>query len=285
VQHEPDAELPIDVPLVRRLLEQQLPELGSLPLAMLDEGWDNQLFRLGESYVVRLPRRAASAVLVEHEHRWLPELAPRLPLPVPAPIYFGRPGSGYPWAWSVVPWLDGERALTATLHDLASAAGTLREFLTALHEPAPADAPFNTFRSVPLAQRLPLLQEHLAGAGGLVDRRAVEREWQRAAAVPWRGPAVWIHGDLHPGNILVGDEGICAVIDFGDLAAGDPATDWASAWMLPGVADIVDASLDPDTRLRARGWALTLGLAYVANSGDDEVMRDVGLATIERALA
>jgi aminoglycoside phosphotransferase (APT) family kinase protein len=284
VQNKPHAELLIDVPLVRRLLEQQVPELASLPLARLDEGWDNQLFRLGASHVVRLPRRAASAVLVEREQRWLPELAPRLPLPVPVPIYVGRPGSGYPWAWSVVRWLYGDPALTAPLDDAASAASTLQRFLTALHQPAPADAPFNQFRSVPLPQRLPLLQEHLAAVGGLVDRRAIERDWQRAAAVPWRGPAVWIHGDLHPGNILAGADGICAVIDFGDLAAGDPATDWAAAWMLPGVADIVEASLDPDTRLRARGWALSLGLAFAAHSRGDGDMKRVGLATIERAL-
>ena len=105
-----------------------------------------------------------------------------------------------------------------------------------------------------------------------------------AAAAPWPGRAVWIHGDLHPGNILVNAGHVSAVIDFGDLAAGDPATDWAAAWMLPGTVDIMTHGLDADTRLRARGWALCLGVAYLANSRDDDAMKRLGLATIGRAI-
>ena len=265
LRHKPDAEFQIDVPLVRRLLDEQCPQRTALPLVALGDGWDNQLFRLGDALVVRLPRRASSAVLVAHEHRWLPQLAARLPVPVPAPIHLGRPGCGYPWPWSITPWLEGECALTVTLREPAAVARTLRAFLTALHRPAPADAPYNPYRSVPLSERLPLLQEHLDRVGSLVDRRAVERVWHRAAAAPrWPAPEVWIHGDLHPGNILVGKRGISAVIDFGDLAAGDPATDWAVAWMLPGVRDMSMPSLDPSlgrsrwTIEAAKAWPLRL---------------------------
>jgi aminoglycoside phosphotransferase (APT) family kinase protein len=282
---KPEAELSIDVPLVRCLLEAQCLELARLSLVAVGEGWDNRLFRLGDTFMVRLPRRAASAGLVANEHRWLSELASRLPLPVPAPIHLGRPGCGFPWLWSVTRWLEGESALTTPTQDPAETGLTLQEFLTALHQPAPFDAPFNPWRSVPLVARWPLLQQNLGQIAGLVDGPAIERVIYRAAAAPlWPGRAVWIHGDLHPGNILVNAGRVSAVIDFGDLAAGDPATDWAVAWMLPGTLDIMTRGLDADTRLRARGWALCLGAAYLANSGDDEAMKRLGLATIARAI-
>jgi aminoglycoside phosphotransferase (APT) family kinase protein len=283
---KPEAEFSIDAPLVRCLLEEQVPELAELPLVALGEGWDNRLFRLGDTFMVRLPRRTASAVLVAHEHRWLPELASRLPLPVPAPLHFGRAGCSFPWLWSITRWLEGESALTTAPQDPSETAVTLRDFLTALHQPAPRDAPFNPWRSVALEARLPLLQKNLGQVAGLVDARAIERVMHRAVgASPWSGPAVWIHGDLHPGNILVDAGRISAVIDFGDLAAGDPATDRAAAWMLPGTLEMMTECLDADTRLRARGWALCLGVAYLANSGDDAAMKRLGLATIARAIA
>jgi aminoglycoside phosphotransferase (APT) family kinase protein len=119
----------------------------------------------------------------------------------------------------------------------------------------------------------------------LVDAPAIERLMHRAAATPpWPGRAAWIHGDLHPGNILVNAGRVSAVIDFGDLAAGDPAIDWATAWMLPGTLDLMTRGLDADTRLRARGWALCLGVAYLAHSGDDDAMKRLGLETIARAI-
>lgn len=282
---KPEAELSIEAPLVRCLLEEQCPEVAGLALVSLGEGWDNRLFRLGDTFMVRLPRRAASASLVVNEHRWLPELALRLPLPVPAPVHLGRPGCGFPWLWSITRWLEGESALTTPPRDPAEAAVTLQRFLTALHQAAPFDAPFNPWRSVPLVARWPLLQQHLGQVAGLVDAAAIERLMHRAAAAPpWPGQSVWIHGDLHPGNILVDAGRVSAVIDFGDLAAGDPATDWAAAWMLPGTLDIMTRGLDPDTRLRARGWALCLGLVYLASSGDDDAMKRLGLATIARAI-
>ena len=282
---KPDAELSIDAALVRCLLKEQCPDLARLSLVTIGEGWDNRLFRLGDTLMVRLPRRTASAVLVANERRWLPDLSAGLPLPVPAPVHLGRPGCGFPWPWSIVRWLEGESALASPPHDPAQAAETLHGFLTALHQPAPLDAPYNPWRSVPLAERWPLLHQHLGQVAGLVDAPAIEGLMRRAAAAPpWPWRAVWIHGDLHPGNILVDAGRVSAVIDFGDLAAGDPATDWAVAWMLPGTRDPMTRGIDPDTRLRARGWALCLGLAYLANSADDYAMKRLGLATITRAI-
>jgi len=104
--------------------------------------------RLGDDLAVRLPRRAAAAALIEHEQRWLPELAPRLPLAVPAPFRAGRPGRGYPWSWSVTPWLPGDVIARADVADPRDLADQLARFLRALHRPAPADAPANPYAAL-----------------------------------------------------------------------------------------------------------------------------------------
>jgi aminoglycoside phosphotransferase (APT) family kinase protein len=290
---KPAAEVTIESSLVRALLQEQHTDLAQLALNDIGEGWDNRLFRLGEALAVRLPRRTASAALIEQEQRWLPRLSPQLPLPVPVPLRVGRPGSGFPWSWSVVPWFAGESALLAPPPDPALMVAALGQFLRELHQPAPDDAPHNPWRGVPLHTRTTKVREHVRQLSGLVDGVAVLRLWEHVVSAPsWSGPPVWIHGDLHPGNLLISGGRLSAVIDFGDLTAGDPATDLSVIWMLPpSTRSIFLASTsghfsatDEDTWIRARGWALALGLAYLTNSRDDEAMSALGRTTIDAAL-
>ena len=279
---------------MQQLLREQHPDLSELSLSESVEGWDNHVFRLGDDLAVRLPRRAASAELIENEQRWLPQLARQLPLPIPAPIRTGRPGCGFPWRWSVVPWLPGETALGAPPLDITTAARTIARFLRALHRPAPSEAPMNPWRGVPLAERTELLHRGLTQLEGRVDRTAILDAWEHAlSAAPWRGPRLWIHGDLHPANLLIERGQLSAVIDFGDLTAGDPATDLSVAWMLlpPSHRAVFRASsrhasdpVDDETWTRARGWALGLGVAYLAGSRDDDSLAALGRATIDAAL-
>jgi len=152
---KPEAEIAIDTALVRALVAEQHPDLALAPLVDVGEGWDNRLFRLGSDLVVRLPRRAASAELIDHELRWLPQLAPRLPLAVPAIQRAGRPGAGFPWNWSIASWVPGDPALHVPPRDLRATAAALGAFLRALHQSAPQDAPRNPWRGVPLADRTP----------------------------------------------------------------------------------------------------------------------------------
>ena len=298
IRAKPTAEVAIDTSVVLALLQEQHADLAQLSLMEVGEGWDNKLFRLGQDLAVRLPRRAAAAALIEHEQRWLPRLSPRLPLPVPAPLREGRPGCGFPWSWSVVPWFPGQSALLTPPRDVTTTATTaiaLGRFLRALHQPAPEDAPHNPWRGVPLAARAETVQEYVRQLDGFVDRGAVLSLWERALSTPaWSGPPLWIHGDLHPGNLLVSGGRLSAVIDFGDLAAGDPATDLSVMWMLlpPSARPTFLTSareafdpLDDHTLMRARGWALALGLAYLANSRDNEAMSALGRATIDNALS
>jgi aminoglycoside phosphotransferase (APT) family kinase protein len=285
----PAAEFVIDRELVAGLLADQHPDLAHLPLRMVEAGWDNALFRLGDRQAIRLPRRAAAAPLIVHEQRWLPQLAERLTLPIPAPSRIGTPARGYPWHWSVVPWLSGG---PADQHepDVAQAR-PFAAFLRSLHVPAPADAPANPFRGVPLWQRAAVVEERmrrLAGATDLITPR-LRQIWQEALHAPLDVSPTWLHGDLHPRNVLVRRGAISGIVDWGDITAGDPATDLAALWMLftePGArraALAAYAGLSEATLWRARGWAIMFG-AVLLESGlvDNPRNAAIGARTLRR---
>lgn len=286
----PAAEIDITLPLVRSLLLEQRPDLSGLPLRHVANGWDNVIFRLGDHLSVRLPRRQASAELILAEQRWLPVLADRLPLAIAAPLWAGVPNEVYPWSWSVQPWLPGLTAAVTPPDDPSAAAQSLGRFLAALHQPAPGDAPINPYRGIPLADRSNRVLLALDALADIVDGPAVRTLWDElSGAAVATAPPLWIHGDLHPANILVHEGAISAVIDFGDLTSGDRATDLAIAWMmLP--CEVHDTfrhaceGVDDDTWMRARGWALALGLAYLVGSADNPMMHRIGLSTVAAAL-
>jgi aminoglycoside phosphotransferase (APT) family kinase protein len=293
-QSSPPADIIVTADLVRALLNDQQPDLATLALRATAQGWDNYMFRLGDDLAVRLPRRLSTAPLVENEQRWLPELAPTLPLPIPAPVRIGRPSDAFPWSWSVVPWLPGRNAVETQANDWHAAAYQIGGFLRALHRPAPADAPTNAFRSIPLADRGPRLSEHLDVVGDRVDRARVLDVWNRVLSTgPFDGPRTWLHGDLHPGNIVLNDGVISGVVDFSDLTAGDPATDLALVWWWFPADERQRARraingdpvrYDEATWARARGWALVIAIAVMALGGDDEYMVPVAERSVTATL-
>ena len=278
----PAAEVRIDSALVARLLAGQCPHHADPHIQPFGHGWDNEMFALGPDLLVRLPRRRAAAILIEHEIAFLPRLAPRLPVPVPAPVFAGRPAHGYPWRWTVVARLPGHSAAESPAAGRAAAARGLAGFLFALHVPAEADAPINPFRGVPLAARAEGWVPRIRAVAG----QAALDDWQRAAAVPaWDGAPLWLHGDLHPMNLLLGaDGGLSGVLDFGDLCAGDPASDLAVAWLAfdaPARARFraqcgLSGTYDAATWTRA--WAWALGLSAVFAQSSDNMPALAGIA-------
>lgn len=287
----PEAEHDVTVALVRGLLRDQHPDFADLDLRLVANGWDNAIFRLGPDLGVRAPRRALAADLVAHEQRWLPTLAPVLPLPVPNPVRCGRPGRGYPWSWSVTDWYPGSVAADSALADPAREARVLGGFCAALHVPGPHDAPLNRFRGGPVSGLDGRLEENLAALGDRVDRGACGALWSRLRRAPeWGGAPVWLHGDLHTANILVNDGSISAVIDFGDITTGDPATDLAVAWMLftpTERAVFRDAAgvTDDATWQRAAAWALHFGVIYLLHSADNQRFERMGTSLLGALLA
>jgi aminoglycoside phosphotransferase (APT) family kinase protein len=299
---QPAADVTIDETLVRGLLAEQHPDLAGLPLQRFDAGWDNDLWRLGDELAVRLPRRAMGAFLTVHEHRWLPVLGPRLPLPVPVPLRFGVPSDGFPWPWSVVPWIEGRAGDAAPIVDGPAGAAALALFLRALHVPAPPEAPVHPFgRGLPLDGQQARFDELLATpAGDVVDRAAVRAVWDAGvAAGPFDAEPLWLHADLHAANTLTRDGTLAGVLDFGDLCQGDPAIDLASAWMLlPDLAAIETflheyGHVDADTHARAKAWAVRNGLMILdigiagrrGLPGGKPTWERPGLRAIEHALS
>ncbi|MBN1172554.1 MAG: aminoglycoside phosphotransferase family protein [Micromonosporaceae bacterium] len=310
----PPADVTINEQVVRDLLRAQHPDLTGSHVAHVATGWDNTTFRLGDDLAVRLPRIRVAAQLLEKEQRWLPVLAKHLPVSVPVPVRIGRPGSGYPWPWSIVPWVDGRSGEYGPL--APSQTRQMGAFLAALHRPAPPDAPRNTWRGVPLTAKV-------ASVAAMIDRLA-ERSKASSAAVRWDrllalleaavlAPVdieeTWTHADLHPKNIIVRDGALASVIDWGDLTVGDPAIDLASAWMLFPTSAHPDlwaaytagrtatlaspaanppctsppAAISKATMTRAIGWAIFFGATMMENGlVNDQHFATIGRQTLHR---
>jgi aminoglycoside phosphotransferase (APT) family kinase protein len=294
---KPAAEVLIGVPLVHRLVAAQFPQWSDLAVEPVESpGWDNAIFRLGSDLVVRLPRRRVSAEHVSNEHQWLPVLAPLLPLPVPVPLGHGVPGEGYPWQWTVCPWLPGELASRAPVADMRHAAVSLARFVAALQAIDPAGGSVHEFRGLYLAAHAGTAEAAAAALRDTVDIDdrvdvgSALKVWEAALAEPaWTGRPVWMHGDLHPANLLVSRGELSAVIDFGLLGVGDPACDLTVAWAYLS-ADARETfrsvlAVDDATWSRGRGWALLFGLRAAAYSADNPLLADIGRYTIAQILA
>lgn len=288
----PPAEVAIDLELVRTLLADQHPDLADRPLSPLGEGWDNAIFRLGQHYLVRLPRRQAAAGLVAHEHRWLPEVARLVDLPVPAPVRHGHPTAYFPWSWSITRWIEGRPAAESPVAARARWAGVLARFAAQLHQPAPREAPQSLIRGVPLAMRDAILRERLSSVG---HPRGADllTQWEQALAAPvYDGLPRWVHGDPHPLNMVVRRGSLAAVIDFGDLTQGDPASDLATAWQTfsgEGRAAFVVrysqlAGRDEALWQRARGWAVLYAVNSLALSADSPQFTAIAEHTVAQLL-
>lgn len=281
-------EIELTAELVRELLREQQPDLADRPLTLGARGWDNQLWRLGDDLAVRLPWQTETAdALLLKEYTWVPVLAPRLPLPVPIPQRLGEPSERYPHPWIVTTWVPGTPADRAPATDGGPAADALAAFLAALHQPASAGAPEGgRGRGGLLAQvaegvgwQLDAMTDLCTTVAGIEselipDPDAVRAIWDDALAAPdGVGPPLWLHGDLHPANVLTENGNISGVVDFGDLCAGDPALDLAACWILLPDDEAIQrfrrasglASNDATWR-RARGWAVwrALGSLLVA---------------------
>jgi aminoglycoside phosphotransferase (APT) family kinase protein len=262
----------ITADVAARLVAAQFPQWAALPVTPVAlNGQDNTTFRLGDELCVRLPS-ASCVPQVAKEHRWLPVLAPQLPLPIPEPVAMGRPGAGFPRPWSVYRWIAGEPASVARVADLTAFASGLAGFLTALHAIDATDGPpagaHNFLRGGPLATWDEQTRQLIRQAADDIDAEAAASVWDTALASTSEQAPVWIHGDLSASNMLVADGALHAVIDFGGVAAGDPAYDLVMEWeFFTGEAAAAfrgGLSLDEATWARARGWALWKALASIS---------------------
>jgi aminoglycoside phosphotransferase (APT) family kinase protein len=288
----PAAEIEVNASLVEELLRSQHPDLLPAAIHERSPGFDNSIWRLGDDRVVRLPRRQVAVRLIENEQRWLPQLAPTLPLSIPTPIRVGRPSALFPWPWTVARWIEGTPGNRVDPAILGGAATPLGNFFRVLHRDAPLDAPLNEFRGVPLRAHEANFRQRLEEAGTDLDRDELLRVWDDAlVAPPWVNAPQWIHGDPHTANLIFHDGALVGVIDFGDLCAGDPATDLAGGFLaLPyeSIDSFVRAygRVDEATIRRTLGWAVHFGVMFVLlGESDDTSYGPIGRRAIENAVA
>ncbi|MGH2760075.1 MAG: aminoglycoside phosphotransferase family protein [Actinomycetota bacterium] len=287
-----DDQVDIDVELVQRLIEKQFPQWADLPLEYFDSGGTvNAIYRLGDDMYVRLPLREAWAWGLKTEAKWLPRLAPHLPLPIPKVLAHGEPDEGYPLAWSVYRWIDGEPWRPDRVRDMNEAAEDLARFISAMQRIDPTDGKVpRGSQGLPLRSQDGWVRMTAESARDTIDADALLAAWDEALELPdFAGTPVWVHSDLLPGNVLIQGGRVNAVIDFSGAHVGDPALDISAAWkLLKGAAsrEVFRAALDVDdaTWSRARGWAMPSVGALHYYRRTNPAMVAFGLHTITQVL-
>jgi aminoglycoside phosphotransferase (APT) family kinase protein len=265
--------------LVKRLLVAQFPQWSELPVTPVEvDGWDNRTYRLGDDMTVRLPTADGYTPAVEKEHRWLPVLAPHLPVPIPVPLGIGKPADGYPHPWSIRRWLRGETANPDRIEDLPVFAVDVAGFLLALQaidaSGGPRAGAHSFYRGASLTHYDAETHDCLTKLEGHIDTAKAREVWEAALAARWDGPAVWFHGDIAHGNLLVENGRLVAVIDFGTCGVGDPSCDLVISWtMFSGdsrEAFRKTVNHDSGTWARARGWAIWKAMLVMSGNLDGD---------------
>ena len=278
----PSQNININERLTSRLIASQFPQWADLPIKPVElNGWDNRTFRLGEDMSVRLPSAAWYAAQVEKEHKWLPKLAPYLPLPIPVPLAMGQPDKTYPWQWSIYRWLEGENATIENISDVEEFATKLAQFLAALQRidssGGPPPGEHNFYRGGSLSVYDDETRESITTLRNHIDRDAVTEIWESAINTKWHRKPVWLHGDFAAGNLLIKEGQLSAVIDFGCSGVGDPACDLTIAWtFLSGASREAfrkTLTLDDATWARARGWVLWKALITLVDAVETDVQK------------
>lgn len=261
MNQDPAAEISIDKDLVKKLIRDQFSNLSNLELSFVDEGWDNVNYKLGSEYLVRLPKRKIGAELIKNEIYYLKDLAPKLSIAIPAPLFIGQATDYYKWNWTILPWFEGQSADLDKPKD--NQAIELVEFLKELHSQKITNPPINSNRGVPLADKEKALNpriERIRRNTEFFDYH-IDTLWNDALSAELSTDIKLLHGDLHARNIVVDNGQIKAIIDWGDIGSGDPATDLASLWMLFKSKAVRNEALriygaDEALKKRSIGWAI-----------------------------
>jgi aminoglycoside phosphotransferase (APT) family kinase protein len=269
----------LDVSQVATLIQSQFPEYADLPIKPVSPmGWDNLTFHLGDDLLIRMPSAQRYADKVQKEHYWLPRLASHLSLAIPEPIALGKPSAAYPWHWSIYQWIQGQSADSLQLQHAKTLAIALAKFLNELHHAptngAPPSGAHNFYRGGDLSVYDSETTSAIAQLKDYVDASAATSVWKRALTSTWDGQALWVHGDLSSGNILINEGKLTAIIDFSGICIGDPSCDLVIAWTYLSKASrtsfktTLDATMDAETWARARGWALWKALITLVDIKD-----------------
>lgn len=275
-------EIPIDIALVRRLVDDQFTDYQHLALTpMQDSGSSNRLFRLGDELLVRLPRQPGGSAAIDKEDAMVASIRDALPVDVPRVIHVGAPGSGYPERWSIVQWIDGDILSAYTpeatdTHGREALARDLAEVVVSLQsieipEAARKDETLRWYRGRPLTEFDRYARKTIDLCRKIPDLHLnldhVQAIWENSLELPGATEAMsdhWYHADLVCENLLTRHHRLAAVLDFGSLSIGDPTIDLHGGWELfdPTAREVfrIQTGASDAQWLRGRAWALAIAL-------------------------
>lgn len=266
----------ITIELVKTLINEQFPQWSDLEIyPVTKNGHDNRTFHLGKNMSIRLPSEEAYAIQVMKENKWLPYLQKHLDYPISKPLVIGKPNHLYPYPWLINQWIEGETLLSCTNVDKTNIAVDLSLALQKLQaidcQKGPKAGLHNFYRGADLKV---YHQETITALNTLSQRLPTDilfNIWQNSIATTYCNEAVWVHGDIAPGNILLKENRFYALIDFGILSIGDPACDFAMAWSYfdDKSRPLFLRHLSTDLICRARGWALWKALITYDDTNPD----------------
>ncbi|MBP2616236.1 aminoglycoside phosphotransferase family protein [Chryseobacterium jejuense] len=263
-------ELEISENLVQSLLDKQCSRWAKLPLSRVSSnGTVHTLYRLGKEFIIRLPRiewvEGTVNDTIEKEFKWIPLLSKLVDVSLGEPVFKGEADENYPWSWTIATWNEGDNPDFEKENEYNVLAEDLADFLNSLHTIKLSGGPWSR-RGVPLQAQDVDTRKAIAELKAEIDVRAVTELWNQLLETPqWNQDPLWVHGDLLPGNILIRDNRLTAIIDFSDLGIGDPACDLIIAWSLFNhssrqVFRNYLQYIDEDTWKRGKGWALSIAL-------------------------
>ncbi|MFC4872614.1 aminoglycoside phosphotransferase family protein [Negadavirga shengliensis] len=281
--------------VAQNLLKDQFLNWAEIPLKPINSsGSDNFLYRLGKDLIIRIPRHQAAAHQLKKECFWLEKIHKYSPIAIPEPVSIGRPNEYYPFYWSIYRWIEGETYSVDKFSNSEKAVESLVQFISYLQridiKGGPKPSKENNFRGVPLMIRDLKTREAINALPDFYSKTLMTEIWNFALTAPaWNKRPVWIHGDLHWGNILTKGDKIVGVIDFGCLGVGDPANDIMSAWVLfsPLARQKFREMLqiDKGTWIRGMGWALSwaaVALPYYLPK--HHILADIAVFTIDNVI-
>ena len=273
------SQLNIPIEIGTKLISTQFPEYENLFIKVVEpNGWDNRTFHLGNTMSIRLPSAERYAEKVKIEHQWLPKLSSKLSISIPKPIAMGNPSKDYPWNWSIYSWIEGKSAHLLNLDEnsLEDIALQLACFLNELESIDSSNGPMpgkhNFFRGDSLIVYNAETRSIIEVLKDYINVPAAIKIWETAISSKWDKNPVWIHGDFSSSNILIKNNQLVGVIDFGGMAIGDPSCDLVIAWtfLKKKSREKFKPSLDLDqnTWNRAKGWALWKALITLEKISD-----------------
>lgn len=286
--HKKEAKLSLEV--VKQLLKDQFPDYSHLAIQPLKhQGTDNVMLKLGEDKIIRFPRTQRSEENLKKEYLWLPKIESGLSIQIPHIIEVGQPCEQCSFQWAIVNYLGGSSPSDNNPLDLAQAAKDLGHFIKELQRVDTNNAPLCS-RESPSMRSDKETRQLIPALSDVFDVKEITQLWEAALKIPtWEKAPVWLHGDIHAGNLLVQNKKITGVIDFGMSGVGDPACDLMIGWMLfkEDARETFRNVFNPDKSMwdRARGCALHFGImAYSYYKNRDPFLAGLAKKTLEEVI-